>query len=94
MQHLEDLVGRSRPFHLALVDIDHFKRINDSFGHVAGDELLVAVARKLERLHAMGCTVARLAGDEFAIIGPSEQERAGFESVLARSSPPWMRPCM
>jgi len=56
---------------LVLVDLDGFKRINDQFGHPAGDLVLVEVARCLERATRQGDVLARLGGDEFAWLLPN-----------------------
>ncbi len=55
-------------FALLFLDIDRFKVINDSLGHLVGDLLLVAIARRLERCVRPGDTVARLGGDEFTLL--------------------------
>ncbi len=56
------------PVALLFLDVDHFKVINDSFGHEVGDRVLRAVAERLERLVRPGDTVARLGDDEFGLV--------------------------
>lgn len=72
ISHLDVLVGRRGPnggrSALLLLDIDGFKRINDTFGHPVGDELLVEIGKRLTAVVPPDSTVARLGGDEFAIL--------------------------
>ncbi len=65
---------------LMFLDLDHFKEINDSFGHACGDELLVCVSKRLQSSVRATDTIARLGGDEFTIILDSIQqpENAGM----------------
>jgi len=64
------------PFALALLDLDGFKPINDTFGHAAGDFLLIEVAKRLRQEDSAGALVARIGGDEFALILPCANEAA------------------
>lgn len=68
------------------VDLDHFKDVNDSMGHDAGDVLLIAVARRLQTLARSADTVARHGGDEFTILCEDLQSREDAEALGARFS--------
>jgi diguanylate cyclase (GGDEF)-like protein/PAS domain S-box-containing protein len=83
--HLEH-VRRYGPRGAALVlDLDHFKNINDTLGHGTGDELIVSLARALSEQMDDRCAIARLGGDELAVLipdGDASHARAVAEQVL------------
>ena len=67
---------RSLPLSLAILDLDHFKSINDRFGHEAGDQVLIRVARLLCDVLRASDTVVRSGGEEFVILMPSTDDGA------------------
>ncbi|MCU4184893.1 GGDEF domain-containing protein [Acidiferrimicrobium sp. IK] len=75
---------RNEPLTLVLIDIDHFKAVNDTAGHLAGDEVLRNLARALRGVCREMDLVARYGGEEFALVLPSCDAEAAL-SVLARA---------
>jgi len=74
----------NRGFNVLMVDLDHFKGVNDTYGHPVADEVLVEVARRLRRATRSKDIVARLGGDEFAVIQRSNEGRRAGEALAAR----------
>ncbi|MCP3671976.1 MAG: EAL domain-containing protein [Gammaproteobacteria bacterium] len=71
-------------FAILFLDIDRFKLINDSFGHLTGDQLLVEISRRLKTCIKVSDTLARLGGDEFVILLEDITGESGAEQVAER----------
>ncbi|MFL6284355.1 MAG: putative bifunctional diguanylate cyclase/phosphodiesterase [Pyrinomonadaceae bacterium] len=89
MDHLKHAVERARRnkgFHFTVLflDLDRFKIINDSLGHMVGDQLLVGIARRLETCVRSIDTVARLGGDEFTILLEDLKDPAETVEIVNR----------
>jgi diguanylate cyclase (GGDEF)-like protein len=81
---LGDLAAAGRPFGLMHVDLDFFKAVNDSFGHAAGDHVLVQVAQALREETRAADLIARVGGDEFVLVFPDLTEGATLLSIAHR----------
>ncbi|MEN4547942.1 putative bifunctional diguanylate cyclase/phosphodiesterase [Pantoea agglomerans] len=69
---------------LLLIDLDRFKTINDTHGHHAGDELIIAVAQRLSRIVRASDTVGRIGGDEFIVVMPDVDNIGQLHSLAQR----------
>lgn len=69
-QAFSDSLRSKTPLSLILLDLDHFKQLNDTYGHVAGDAVLEAAARAMQRNVRLEDTLARYGGEEFVVVLP------------------------
>ena len=76
---------RNKQVALVLLDMDHFKEINDTLGHPAGDEILRQVAQRLARILRGSDTLARLGGDEFAVLLPDALDGKAAAEIVAKN---------
>ncbi|MDA8391093.1 MAG: EAL domain-containing protein [Gammaproteobacteria bacterium] len=85
LQHIDKAIDAGEPLAVIVIDLDRFQRINDTFGPVAGDEVVQEFANRLRALAAPRMMLARLGGDEFAgLLAPiaSREEAAVFADRL------------
>ncbi|MEP7312156.1 MAG: EAL domain-containing protein, partial [Pseudomonadota bacterium] len=83
-QELSTVAGSASRGALLYIDLDHFKKVNDSLGHAAGDQLLAITGQRLRSCVKDGDTVARLAGDEFTVILRQVADPDAAHTVAAR----------
>lgn len=94
-QALAEAVRYRRPIAVVMVDIDHFKHINDRFGHLAGDDVLRAIARSLVEGKRRPDITGRFGGEEFLIVLPETTVEEAFEFAertrarIAAERVPW-----
>lgn len=88
-QHLQELLGQEvkrqqrngRPFAVALIDVDHFKRINDQHGHQVGDEVLCGFAQTLQTFARDTDVAGRWGGEEFLVLLPETDTLTGLSHL-------------
>ena len=78
---LNRLQEEAEPFVLVFVDVDHFKQVNDNFGHECGDRVLRMIANQLSLLSNNNCNISRFGGEEFALLFEGDDIDDVFEKV-------------
>lgn len=79
---LSELMDDKKSFYIAIADLDHFKNVNDTYGHNAGDEVLQTLANKLLELNKHLIKVGRWGGEEFLIVGDPKVSGKNFKRHL------------
>ncbi len=79
---IDEKVRNNEEFSLAILDIDLFKHVNDTYGHNAGDVVLKGLAKKLTNLEGYGIIPARWGGEEFILLGPTDMNYQQFVDIM------------
>lgn len=83
--HIDELLEQTRktgePLTIAIIDLDYFKRVNDTLSHIVGDTVLINVAKILSVAAAEPAAVARMGGEEFVALFPRTDEKQGLEQA-------------
>jgi diguanylate cyclase (GGDEF)-like protein len=80
-EELSEHARTGLPLSLVILDLDHFKRVNDQHGHLVGDDVLAHSARAIASVTRAGETAARVGGEEFAILLPDTAAEAALEAA-------------
>jgi diguanylate cyclase (GGDEF)-like protein/PAS domain S-box-containing protein len=83
-QAMADANHGKRPVAVALIDLDDFEAVNDRYGHSLGNDLLIAIARRMKAALLEGDTLARLGGDEFVVVLPNIADIESSWQILHR----------
>lgn len=87
MPAAEAMLQRQLPVQLILFDLDHFKQVNDAFGHASGDRVLTELSLKIKSILPNGALFARLGGEEFAVMLPLQDHHNDYwPPLLARAA--------
>lgn len=94
LAYLDNVLAHAQPFAVLLLDCDHFKTINDSLGHPAGDQVLLAINTRLQASLTSTDVIARIDGDEFALlltnVADLDQALATAEHILRALDEPFL----
>ncbi|WP_035607531.1 sensor domain-containing diguanylate cyclase [Edwardsiella tarda] len=80
LQHALQRASVAYPPAILIMDIDHFKQVNDRYGHLSGDRALIAVTRAIEQVIAPGDVLARIGGDELCVLLPAVENEAVLQA--------------